>query len=100
DPQVGRGADSRAEEVSWRNTDDRVCRIIDGNRLPDCGRVAAQSLLPPRITHDRNRMSAGVLIVSFSQHAAESGVDSEHGEITAGDELHLWVLDVAARVDE
>jgi hypothetical protein len=85
DPQIGRGADGGAEELSRRNTNDRIRDIIDSDRFADCGRIGGESSLPPRVTHDRYRMAAGSLIVSFSQHAAESCVDSEHREITPGD---------------
>src|ERR1043165_6065724 len=42
-------------------------------------------------------MTAGSLIVTIVQQTAEPGVDSQHREVRAGDELHLHLLDLAAR---
>src|SRR5215218_4615101 len=97
DPQIGSRADCGTKEFSRSDADYRESDIVDRDRFTNGGRIAAESLLPPYITDYSNRMTTRILIVGFIQHAAEAGINSQHGEVTAGDELHLHLLDVAAR---
>ena len=75
-------------------------RLVDRDRLADGRRIGAESLFPPCVTHDRNRMRAGSLIVCLIQDATKTSVHSKHREIASRYELHFQLLVLAAAVNE
>src|SRR6185503_3496297 len=101
DPHVRRCADRRPEELARRDADDRVSHVVDRDRLTNRTRILAQSLSPPRMTDDGNRMVTLILIVRLTQHTTEMSVHAQNREIRTGHQLHLELFDVAcAVVDE
>src|ERR1700741_4244462 len=94
-PEIRSHSNSRAEKFFRSDADDCVRRIVDRDRLADRRGIATETFLPPRVTDNRDRMTARILIVTFVQYATETGINSQHREIRARDELDLHLLDVA-----
>src|ERR1043165_5475174 len=79
DPHIRRGTDGGTEKVFRRYADDVVSSVVDLDRAADSRRIAAESLLPPGITHDCNRMSALILIVRLSEDTSETDDQNQGG---------------------